>query len=70
MGKEYFEVVKEFLDEDNNVTDFVVIEGGFSTSEEAWKFGEQYIEGCLDDEQITIYQSDEDGSVLDSWIVN
>lgn len=62
-----YEVVREFLDEEGNVNDFVVIDG-FNTREEAFNFA---IAQNVNDSssQITIYESEDDGSVVDSDVV-
>lgn len=62
-----FEVVREFLDEEKNVKDFVVIEG-FLTRDIALMFAKQQV---VNDtfEQISIYESDDNGQVLKFEIV-
>lgn len=62
-----YEVVREFLDEEGNVNDFVVIDG-FNTREEAFDFAmKQNVNDSSS--QITIYESEDDGSVVDSDVV-
>lgn len=62
-----FEVVREFLDEDNNVYDFVVIDD-FHSREVA--FACASLQTVNDNtEQIVIYKSDDNGNVLDSDVV-
>lgn len=62
-----YEVVREFLDEEGNVNDFVVIDS-FNTREEAFEFAmKQNVNDSSS--QITIYESEDDGSVVDSDVV-
>lgn len=65
----YFEVVKEFLDENNDVVDFVVEEGGFKSYEDALEYINQKKWDLEDGEQIAIWDSNEGGDVNDSWII-
>lgn len=68
-AKKYYEVVVEFLDDEGNVRDFTVIDGGFASYDDALACAVQQEAHKDDGEQIVIYDSDKDGSVLDSWVI-
>lgn len=66
MNKIY-EVSNEFLNTNGDVEDFVILDG-FNTYEEALSYAEK--QPIIDsDTQLSIYESDENGNVLDSWII-
>lgn len=67
--EKYFEVVKEFINTNDDVLDFVVEEGAFKTYEEALKYVNTHEWDLEKGEQITIWDCNEDGSVNDSWVV-
>ena len=68
-AKKYYEVVVEFLDDEGNVRDFTVIDGGFESYDDALSFAVQQEANKDNGEQIAIYDSDKDGNVLDSWVI-
>lgn len=62
-----YEIVKEFIGNDGNVNDFVVLDFYPKNYDDALAIAQK--QDVCDDEQISIWLSDDKGNVLDSWLI-
>lgn len=62
----HFEVVREYIDKEGNVDDFVVLDS-FDDYESALEFARK--QEVLQGRQITIWETDNAFDVVNSWVI-